>query len=136
MSTLFYKSFIYDNLNHKSTQNRPHNKENLKLSKHSSENICQFSGNNLCKLIYINLLEWRTEVQLKHSNTLNTLSKTTFKRKKKPGTTNDRSSHWRCSIKKMSLKISQNSQQNTCARVLFVIKLQADANLAHLQTEC
>ena len=31
----------------------------------------------------------------------------------------------RCSVKKMFLEISQNSQENTCARVSFLIKLQA-----------
>ena len=31
----------------------------------------------------------------------------------------------RCSLKKVFLEISQNSQENTCARVPFVIKLQA-----------
>ena len=31
----------------------------------------------------------------------------------------------RCSLKKVFLKISQNSQENTCARVSFLIKLQA-----------
>ena len=30
----------------------------------------------------------------------------------------------RCSVKKMFLEISQNSQENTCARVSFLIKLQ------------
>ena len=30
-----------------------------------------------------------------------------------------------CSIKKVFLEISQNSQENTCARVSFLIKLQA-----------
>ena len=35
------------------------------------------------------------------------------------------SSHQRCSIKKVFLKILQNSQENTCARVPFVIKFQA-----------
>ena len=30
----------------------------------------------------------------------------------------------RCAIKKVFLKISQNSQENTCARVSFSIKLQ------------
>ena len=35
-----------------------------------------------------------------------------------------RSSHQRCSIKKVFLKILQNSQENTCARVSFLIKLQ------------
>ena len=30
----------------------------------------------------------------------------------------------RCSVKKVFLKISQNSQENTCARVSFLIKLQ------------
>ena len=30
---------------------------------------------------------------------------------------------WRCSVKKVFLKISQNSQENTCARVSFLIKL-------------
>ena len=31
----------------------------------------------------------------------------------------------RCSVKKVFLEISQNSQENTCARVSFLIKLQA-----------
>ena len=31
----------------------------------------------------------------------------------------------RCSVKKVFLKISQNSQENTCAKVSFLIKLQA-----------
>ena len=30
-----------------------------------------------------------------------------------------------CSVKKVFLKISQNSQENTCARVSYLIKLQA-----------
>ena len=29
-----------------------------------------------------------------------------------------------CSVKKMFLEIAQNSQENTCARVSFLIKLQ------------
>ena len=36
---------------------------------------------------------------------------------------NARSSHRRCSIKKMFLKNSQNSQENTCARVSFLNKV-------------
>ena len=37
-----------------------------------------------------------------------------------------RRSHQRCSVKKkVLLEISQNSQENTCARVSFLIKLQA-----------
>ena len=36
-----------------------------------------------------------------------------------------KSSHRRCSKKKVFLKISQNSLENTCARVSFLIKLQA-----------
>ena len=31
---------------------------------------------------------------------------------------------WRCSVKKVFLEILQNSQENTCARVSFLIKLQ------------
>ena len=31
----------------------------------------------------------------------------------------------RCSVKKLFLEISQNSQENTCVRVSFLIKLQA-----------
>ena len=31
----------------------------------------------------------------------------------------------RCSVNKMFLKILQNSQENTCAEVSFLIKLQA-----------
>ena len=30
-----------------------------------------------------------------------------------------------CSVKKLILEISQNTQENTCARVSFLIKLQA-----------
>ena len=36
-----------------------------------------------------------------------------------------RSSHWRCSVKKVFLKISQNSQDNTCVRVSLLMKLKA-----------
>ena len=32
----------------------------------------------------------------------------------------------RCSVKKVFLEISQNSQENTCANVSFLIMLQAD----------
>ena len=35
------------------------------------------------------------------------------------------SSHKGCSVKKVFLEISQNSQENTCARASFLIKLQA-----------
>ena len=31
----------------------------------------------------------------------------------------------RCSVKKVFIKISQSSQENTCARVSFLIKFQA-----------
>ena len=33
----------------------------------------------------------------------------------------------RCSVKKLFLEISQNSQANICARVSFLIKFQAEA---------
>ena len=36
-----------------------------------------------------------------------------------------RSSHRRCSVKKVFLEILQNSQENTCARASILIKLQA-----------
>ena len=39
-------------------------------------------------------------------------------------TWNKRSSHQRCFIKKVFLEISQNSQENTCLRVSFLMKLQ------------
>ena len=39
----------------------------------------------------------------------------------------------RCSVQMMFLKISQNSQENTCVRVSFVIKLKA-WSLKHLRT--
>ena len=38
-----------------------------------------------------------------------------------------RSSHRRCSVKKMFLEISQNSHEKTCARASFLIKLQTQA---------
>ena len=38
-----------------------------------------------------------------------------------------RSSHRRCSVKNVFLKISQISQENTCSRVSFLIKFQAEA---------
>ena len=39
--------------------------------------------------------------------------------------TQDRKSYQSCSVKKVFLKISQILQENTCARVSFLIKLQA-----------
>ena len=39
-----------------------------------------------------------------------------------------RSSHRRCSVKKVFLKISQNSQENTCVRVSFWLNLQVTGN--------
>ena len=36
---------------------------------------------------------------------------------------------WRCSVEKVFLEISQNSQENICARVSFLIKLQACAEI-------
>ena len=32
---------------------------------------------------------------------------------------------WTCSVEKVLFEISQNSQENTCARVSFLMKLQA-----------
>ena len=45
-----------------------------------------------------------------------------------------RSSHRRCFIKKMFLKIPQNSQENTCVRVSFLTKLQAWGNFVKTKT--
>ena len=38
----------------------------------------------------------------------------------------------RCSVKKVLLKILQNSQKNTCARVSFLMKLQTSLPVAVL----
>ena len=37
-----------------------------------------------------------------------------------------RSIHQRCSIKKVFLRISQNSQENFCVKISFLVKLQAE----------
>ena len=42
----------------------------------------------------------------------------------------------RCSVKKLFLEISQNSQENTCARASFLIKLQAPATLLKKRLWC
>ena len=42
-----------------------------------------------------------------------------------PYLTQGRSSHQGCSIKKVFLEMSQNLLENTCARISFLIKLQA-----------
>ena len=34
----------------------------------------------------------------------------------------------RCSVKEVFLEISQNSQENTCARVSFLIKLETNTS--------
>ena len=39
-----------------------------------------------------------------------------------------------CSVKKMFLEISQNLQENTCARVSILIKLQAASNFIKIET--
>ena len=44
----------------------------------------------------------------------------------------NRSSHQRCSLKKGFLEISQNLQENICARVSFLIKLEAFFSELHL----
>ena len=41
---------------------------------------------------------------------------------------NVRSSHRSSSVKKVFLKVSQNSQKNTCARASFLIKLRNSGN--------
>ena len=35
---------------------------------------------------------------------------------------------WMCFVEKVFLEISQNSQENTCARISFLIKLQVFFN--------
>ena len=45
-----------------------------------------------------------------------------------------KSSHRGYSVKKVFLEISQNSQENTCARVSFLTKLQAACNLSKIET--
>ena len=40
----------------------------------------------------------------------------------------------RCSVKRVFLEISQKLQENTCARVSFLIKLQALGNFIKKQT--
>ena len=40
----------------------------------------------------------------------------------------------RCSVKKVFLEMSQNSQKNTCARVSFLIKLLASCNFIKKET--
>ena len=46
-----------------------------------------------------------------------------------------RSSHQRCSVRKMFLEISQNSRENTCARVSFLIKLQVEVRCNFIKKE-
>ena len=46
-----------------------------------------------------------------------------------------RSSHRRCSIKKVLLKISQNSQENACARVSFLNKVPSLKPATLLKTD-
>ena len=43
-----------------------------------------------------------------------------------------RSSHRRCSVKKVFLEILQKSQENTCARVSFLIKFIKKETLAQV----
>ena len=39
---------------------------------------------------------------------------------------------WRCSVEKVFIDILQNSQENTCARVSFLTKLQASKTLVQV----
>ena len=52
-----------------------------------------------------------------------------YKSEFKHGFTNPEVVARRCSVKKVFLEILQNSQENTCAKVSFLIKLQAEAFL-------
>ena len=49
-------------------------------------------------------------------------------------TSRSRSRHRRCPVKKIFLKIPQNSQENTCAIVSFLIKLPQACNLVKKET--
>ena len=40
--------------------------------------------------------------------------------------------HWKCSVRKSVCKILQNSQENTCSKVSFLIKLQAEVTASDL----
>ena len=44
----------------------------------------------------------------------------------------DRSSHRRCSVRIGVLRISQNSQENTCARASFLIKFETSGSFCWL----
>ena len=50
----------------------------------------------------------------------------------KSNTTSPEAVAQRCSVKKVFLQIWQNSQENTCARVSFLIKLQPPFHTEHL----
>ena len=65
------------------------------------------------------------EIKIDAKNVMFWLLKKTYERRKTEAVAQ------RCSVKKVFLEISQNSQENTCTRVSFLIKLQAPPGICH-----
>ena len=73
---------------------------------------------SFCKGVFLNVHEsWRKRTSKLLNEELQ-MCKCLCKQIFHVGWEKQRNSHQRCSVKKVFLKISQNSQENTCARVL------------------
>ena len=92
------------------------------------KNFAKFTGKHLCwrlfkkelevSRLYHNLLEQFPHISKANFAILFSLENI---KTKNSSFLKNRSRHWRCSIKKVFLKISHNLQKNTCLRVSFSI---------------
>ena len=88
------------------------------VRKGALRNFAKFTGKHLWHRCFVNFAKFLRTPSTEH---LRATASVYVKKK----------SHWketvfpRCFVKKLFLEISHNSQENTCARVSFLIKLQA-----------
>ena len=82
---------------------------------------------SICRRIKVQIVFWTDSAYF-----LKSAMKTSFK----SFLSHCRSRYQRWSVKKSFLEILQNSQENTCARVSFLIKLQALALQLYLRRDC
>ena len=89
---------------------------NIQLTCFSSCILFQWNNLNVKSMLWVSL----TITKVKKDPKFNFLFSTIFKAARKTEAVAER-----CSVKKVFSEISQNSQENTCAGVSFLIKLQA-----------
>ena len=86
-------------------------------------NFAKFTGKHLCQGLFFN--KYPDACNFIKKKTLVQVSSCEFCEISKNAFIHTEADVQRCSVKKVFLETSQNSQENACVRVSFLIKLQA-----------